>query len=435
METRKKIIFGVVLPLLVLAAAVGAMKVMVALRRPPAKVAVANRGVLVEVLPITLSDRQVFVDATGTVQPETRISIIPQVSGRVERVSPKFRRGGFFAAGEEMFAIEDIDYRLAVEKAESQVAKRRVELASVESKAEVARREWKRLGRGEPPASSLVLYGPQLKEARASLASAIADRKTAQLNLDRTKITAPFDCVIISESVDIGQYVRAGTPVGEAVGSRRAEVVAPVAMSDLEWITLPRNSPLKTSASADEARKNPAKKRSLHGVNEHFEPDFDAASSSAAVFQRAGKGKNGSSVRVWVPGRPGEVWQGRIDRILADVDSRDRMIRLVIEVDEPFRHQLDGTGLPLPVGQFVELAIAGRILRNVAVIPRSALHDGDTVWLYDQGELEVRRVKVARRRRDEVLISSGLAGGDQVVLTMITGAAPGMKLRLAEAAK
>ena len=46
-------------------------------------------------------------------------------------------------------------------------------------------------------------------------------------------------------------------------------------------------SPLKTSASADEARKNPAKKRSLHGVNEHFEPDFDAASSSAVVFQRA----------------------------------------------------------------------------------------------------------------------------------------------------
>jgi len=387
METRKKIIFGVVLPLVVLAAAVGAMKVMVALRRPPAKVAVANRGVLVEVLPVTLSDRQVFVDATGTVQPETRISIIPQVSGRVERMSPKFRRGGFFAAGEEMFAIEDIDYRLAVEKAESQVAKRRVELASVESKAKVARREWKRLGRGEPPASSLVLYGPQLREARASLASAIADRKTAQLNLDRTKITAPFDCVIISESVDIGQYVRAGTPVGEAVGSRRAEVVAPVAMSDLDWITLPR------------------------------------------------KGEKGSSARVWVPGRPGEVWQGRIDRILADVESRDRMIRLVIEVDEPFRHQLDGTGLPLPVGQFVELAIAGRILRNVAVIPRSALHDGDTVWLYNQGELEVRRVKVARRRRDEVMISSGLAGGDQVVLTMITGAAPGMKLRLAEAAK
>jgi hypothetical protein len=68
------------------------------------------------------------------------------------------------------------------------------------------------------------------------------------------------------------------------------------------------NSPLKNVASAAEARKNEAKKRSLHGVNEHFgvsqarlpEPHFDNASadserrneerpSSAVVFQRAVK--------------------------------------------------------------------------------------------------------------------------------------------------
>jgi hypothetical protein len=47
------------------------------------------------------------------------------------------------------------------------------------------------------------------------------------------------------------------------------------------------NSPLKNVASAAEARKNEAKKRSLHGVNEHFEPNFDDASASAVVFQRA----------------------------------------------------------------------------------------------------------------------------------------------------
>jgi exodeoxyribonuclease V beta subunit len=64
---------------------------------------------------------------------------------------------------------------------------------------------------------------------------------------------------------------------------------------------------LKNVASAAEARKNEAKKRSLHGVNEHFgvsqarlpEPNFDDASadserretSSAVVFQRAGTGE------------------------------------------------------------------------------------------------------------------------------------------------
>jgi cell fate regulator YaaT (PSP1 superfamily) len=49
------------------------------------------------------------------------------------------------------------------------------------------------------------------------------------------------------------------------------------------------NSPLKNVASADEARKNEARKRSLQVVNEHFEPNFDDASASAVVFQRADK--------------------------------------------------------------------------------------------------------------------------------------------------
>jgi len=44
---------------------------------------------------------------------------------------------------------------------------------------------------------------------------------------------------------------------------------------------------LKKVASEAEARKNEAKKRSLHRVNEHFEPSFDDASASAVVFQRA----------------------------------------------------------------------------------------------------------------------------------------------------
>ncbi len=385
METRKKIIFGIVLPLLVIGAAVAGMKILVALKKPPARVEGEHPGILVEVRTVGLETRKILVSATGTVQPAAKISIIPQVSGRVVRVAPKFKSGGFFAKDEEMFAIEDIDYRLAMEKAEAQVAKRQVELASVESKAEVARREWKRLGKGEPPASSLVLYGPQLKEARANLASAIADKKTAQLNLDRTKIKAPFDCVITSEEVDLGQYVRSGVAVGEAVGSDRAEVVVPVALADLEWLHLPRGE------------------------------------------------TPGSSARIWVPGRPHEVWEGQVTRLLGEVDSRDRMIRLVLTVPGPYRHQLEGTGLPLPIGQFVEVSIAGRNLVRVAVIPRAALHDDDTVWLYDDGLLEVRGVEVARRQRDEIMITAGLAPGDRVILTMITGAAPGMKLRLAEA--
>lgn len=46
----------------------------------------------------------------------------------------------------------------------------------------------------------------------------------------------------------------------------------------------------KNVMSAAEARQNEAKKRSLHVVNEHFEPNFNAASASAVVFQHPATG-------------------------------------------------------------------------------------------------------------------------------------------------
>ncbi|MCB2181472.1 MAG: hypothetical protein KQH63_05575 [Desulfobulbaceae bacterium] len=55
---------------------------------------------------------------------------------------------------------------------------------------------------------------------------------------------------------------------------------------------------LKNVASEAETRKNEAKKRSLHGVNEHFEPNFDAVSASAVVFQQPAKGHEYETVNV-----------------------------------------------------------------------------------------------------------------------------------------
>jgi len=46
--------------------------------------------------------------------------------------------------------------------------------------------------------------------------------------------------------------------------------------------------PLKNVASEEETRKNEV--GSVHGVHEHYEPNFDAVSSSAVVFQRPVRG-------------------------------------------------------------------------------------------------------------------------------------------------
>jgi RND family efflux transporter MFP subunit len=378
------------LPFLIIGLAVVATKTMIGGRQGPAKVARIERGALVETMVATKSARLITIHSTGTVQPHQEVTIIPQVSGRVISQSPKLISGGFFKKGETLFSIETIDYELARERARASLAKMEYELSAVESRARIARTEWDIMKNGQsPPANSLVLYGPQLKDAHANLASARAALRQAEIELERTTVTAPFNGVIRSENIDAGQYVKAGTGVLVISGTDSAEVVVPVNLNDLHWLEIPG----------------------------------------------PGRGKATSSAEILLPtGNRSFIWPGRIARVLAEVDAQGRMARLVVTIQDPYLLKTKGApGQPaLAIGSFVEVAFTGRTMTEIFVLPRQALRDHSTVWVMTADNLlKIRKVTTARLERDEVFISEGLEAGEQVILTNLTGAANGMKLRAA----
>jgi RND family efflux transporter MFP subunit len=364
---------------------------MIAGRQAPAKIARVDRGALVETLTASISKRLITINSTGIVQPHQEVTIIPQVSGRVISQSPKLMAGGFFRQDEVLFQIEPVDYELARERARAALAKVEFELTSVESRARIARSEWDRLKNGqEAPANALVLHEPQLKDARANLLSAQAALRQAEIELARTTITAPFNGVIRTESIDAGQYVRAGTAVLVLAGTDAAEVVVPVNLADLHWLRIPG-------------------------------PEHDAAASPAEIILPAGNRNF--------------TWPGKIARALAEVDAQGRMARLVVAIQDPYL--LDKPGAPgqpaLAIGSFVEVSFTGRTMTDIFVVPRPALRDHNTVWVMTADNLlAIRPVQIARLERDEVFISEGLAVGERLILTNLSGAANGMKLRSAE---
>ncbi len=200
MKSRSRIL-KVVLPIIILLAGAVGMVGMVSSKTPPQKIEKSRIGTLVETQVLQVGDHQVRIHATGTVQSATRVDIVPQVSGRVVRLAENFEEGGFFAEGELLFEIEDADYRLAIEKSRAQIAKAEYDLASVESQARVARQEWDRVKlEDKHRPNPLVLYEPQLKNARAALASAQADLRQSRLDLQRTRILAPFNGRISAKS-------------------------------------------------------------------------------------------------------------------------------------------------------------------------------------------------------------------------------------------
>ena len=375
------------LPLVIVLFGIGVMAVLIMNRPAPKKEVKKELGALVDIYEAKEEDYQVVVKGTGTVRAAQEISVIPQVSGRVTYVSPSFKDGGFFKKGELLFKIEDIDYLLALEQAKASKAKAEYELETIKSSARVARTEWGRINKEKTTEPNpLVIYEPQLRDKMASLDSANAAVEQAKLALERTRIKAPFNCLIRRENIDLGQYVSAGNSVATLFGTDMAEIIVPLPLNELEWLIIP----------SGRAR---------------------GKGSMAYVQVNIGEKKF--------------LWQSWIVRSLGEVDSKTRMMQVVLSVEDPYGIKTgDVPGPVLAVGTFVDIKIQGKVLSSVISIPRSGFRDDSTVWVMDETrKLRIKKVEMLRVEHEKILIREGLSHGDLVIMTTLSGVANGMKLR------
>jgi RND family efflux transporter MFP subunit len=376
------------LPFLVIVIALVLTFALVNSRKTPKPHEAPHLGPLVDVGILTKANRQILISGTGSAQSRYEVSITPQVKGRVSELSPQMVAGGTFQKDELLFAIEDVDYQLAIAHAQANLAQAELELLRNENLADLARKEWHSLNSEsalEP--NPLVVYEPQLKSARALRDAAQANVKQAELNLERTRVFAPFDCYVRSEQLEIGQFLNTGAPVAIVAGIDQMEIVVPLSLDEIVWLQVPR--------------KGTKQRGSLAKVE---------LQSGGRTFH----------------------WQGEITRALGEIDPRNRMARVVVTVNDPFAEDTEKTNLlnDLLPGMFVNVQILGEELSGVISVPRGAMHDNDTIWVIDdENRLHIREVDILRRERDEVLIRSGLVANEKIVLTNLSGAAEGMLLR------
>jgi RND family efflux transporter MFP subunit len=373
-----------ILPLLVLVAGVAAAAILAASRKAPPRVERTSLGPLVDVVAVVVDDVAMAVTGHGEVVAKLAVDVVPQVAGQVVEVHPELVAGGFFAAGEALIVIDPRDYVLAVERAEAAVARAEVSLEREQAEAVVARQEWDALHPGEEPPSGLVVRQPQVRQKEAELEAARADLEVARLNLERTRVRVPFDGVVVSKMVDIGQYVSPGRSVARVYGTDTVEVRVPLENRELAWIDVP-------SSNGDRGPR---------------------AEVSAAFAGQS------------------HTWQGRVVRMEAQVDAGSRMVHVVVEVAEPYVQADDRP--PLLPGTFVEVTVFGNTVPDVIQIPRFAVHEGATVWVVEDGLLRVREIEIARSDRETAYVSNGLAEGDRVIVSALDAVTDGMKVRVAE---
>ena len=341
------------------------------------------------------------VFGSGTVRPSEEIDVAPQVGGKVVWVSPRFQSGGRVEAGETLFRIEEADYAYRVQVAEANVAASRVAFLEEQERATIASAQYElyveRRETGSPPseASPLTLREPQLEAASAALSRDQARLEEAKLAFSRTQVTAPFDGFVREESVDAGQVVNPGQPVGRLFASESVEVVVPLS-------------------------------------------DADAALVPGLWGLEAGDGARDVAARVIAHyGDATYAWEGYVDRGESSVDAQTRTIDVIVRVPDPFDPSASagpsaavGGDPPLLIGKFVEVEIEGLSPEDYFRIPRAALQPGNEIWTVDRdGVVSIVPVQVLQRANDAVFVTGALRGGQAVVTGGLQFATEGMRVQ------
>ncbi|MDA1077024.1 MAG: efflux RND transporter periplasmic adaptor subunit, partial [Proteobacteria bacterium] len=318
------------------------------------------------------------VNSQGSVMPNTETDLIPEVAGRVVEVSPSLVAGGYFAKGDVLLRMDDADHRATESRAASMVTQAKAEHEHAhfeyERLREMESRQLASRSAMEDARRTYRVTQARVNDLRVALEQATRD-------LARTQIVAPFDGVVRSEAVDIGQFVQRGSVVAKIYATDYVEVRLPIADRQLAYLALPFSL-----------------RRGL--LPEELRPKVVLSADYAGETY---------------------TWQGEIVRTEAEIDRRSRMVHVIARVKNL------SDGIPLQVGLYVEASIEGVQAEDVIILPRNALRNSNQVLIIDnENRLRFREVEPLRLYRDEVLIKAGLVSGERVCVSVIQTAFEGM---------
>ena len=375
-------------PILLVLGAIAVATLMSALKPEPVKAEVPEAALAVKTQIINRTEVTLSVESQGTVQPRTRTTLISEVSGIVLEVSDYFIVGGSFEAGDILMRIDPTDYEVALQRAKAQLISRTALLEFEKARTAQAKKEWQMTGRPESEAPILALREPYLAEAEANILHAKAEVKQAKLKLKRATIRAPYAGMVSIKSVDIGQYVTRGSPLGETFAIDFVEVRLPLTERDLSQMTT-------------------LSFQSTDPVN-------------TVVLSGSANGRLAN-------------WSASVVRSEGVVNELNRSQYVVARVSDPYRlnPSLSATAAPLLVGTFVTATLKGKILSNVFKVPRSALLQGSKVAVVDKMQrMQINSVDVVSSDEGYYYLSKGLKEGAEVIVSAIGTPIEGLKLEV-----
>ena len=186
-----------------------------------------------------------FVLEIGEVKADESVPLTARVTGTVEKIN--FTEGQKVKAGTVLFEIDPREYDAAVKSAEADVAKKKADMDHAAMEYE---RHLKLVDVDSD--AKIQQFKNQKMQADAAYQAALAQLDLAKLNLEYTKIKAPFDGWVGFRNCSIHELVGPGTAIQQlATIEKSGGIKVDFSIAETDLITLQRNIKRENTKLAD----------------------------------------------------------------------------------------------------------------------------------------------------------------------------------------
>jgi RND family efflux transporter MFP subunit len=337
---------------------------------PPPKVTVAK--------PVEQKVTRYF-EATGNAAAVNSANLVARVQGFLTEI--KYTDGAAVKKGEHLFTIEPEPYQLRLQQAQAAEASADATVKQTEADFE---RQQELVQRQAASKAAFDNSTANRDTAKARLLQARADTSQAKINLEYTKVTAPFDGIVTARQVS----------VGELVGGGGTQVLATIVQLDPIWVNF-----------------NASERDVLH-VRDMLQKRGEKATDLL-----------GTVVEVGVQTDAGYPYKGKLNYIAPTVNQATGTLAARAELANTQR-------LMLP-GFFVRVRVP--LEETPALLVPSVALGSDQAGRYvlivnADNTVEQRKVEVGPTVGEMAVIESGLKPDDRVVVAGILRAVPGQKV-------
>ena len=326
------------------------------------------------------ADVPVYIDALGTVTPVATITLRPQVSGVLTQVL--FTEGQMVTKGQLLAQIDPRPFQQALMQAQGTRQRDEAQLAN----ARITLQRYQTLLAQDSIARQDVdTQAALVQQLEGTVTSDRASEKTAQLNLDFTRVTAPISGRVGLRVVDAGNVVSSGDAAGIAV--------------------ITQINPVDVQFSVPQDRVPDIQTRAMESVKEDKRLPVTALDRTRSNVLDKG--------------------------VFLTLDNQVDVQTGTVRAKARFQNAA-GTLFP---NQFVNIRLLLRTLQGAVVVPVTALRTGatgDFVYVINEDRtVSTRVVKRGQGTVENIVVTEGLKEGERVVTEGGDRLTDGASVRLA----